>query len=147
MNSFEERINLKFPLEFLSKEICSAYNLGDFVSNKLIKIGYEDYNYILTTKKGKYVVKVFSNLRTDKDCQNLAGRCSIPSQHGVSCPKIYEINGKTLFVTTINNVKFRLLVMDFINGKDYFTLDELPKGKVSVFGLSSEVLSHIKYFI
>ena len=54
MKEFEERINLNFPLEVLSKEICNKYNLGKFIDNKLIEIGYEDYNYILTTSKGKF---------------------------------------------------------------------------------------------
>ena len=126
MNEFEKRINLNFPLEILSQEICKQYNLGKFIDNQLIKIGYEDYNYILTTSKGKFVVKVFSNLRTDKDCQNLADRGSIPHKHGFSCPKIYETSQGNLFATTVNGVKFRLLVMDYIDGKDFFTLDELP---------------------
>lgn len=126
MNDFEKRINLNFPLEILSQEICKQYNLGKSIDNQLIKIGYEDYNYILTTSKGKFVVKVFSNLRTDKDCQNLADRGSIPHKHGFSCPKIYETSQGNLFATTVNGVKFRLLVMDYIDGKDFFTLDELP---------------------
>lgn len=116
MNNFEERINLNFPLEVLSKEVCKEYDLGTFVDNKLIEIGYEDYNYILTTSKGKFVVKVFSNLRTDEDCQNLADRGSVPHKYGFSCPEIYEANGKNLLVTTLNNVKFRLLVMEYIRG-------------------------------
>ena len=124
--TFKERINLDFPLEVLSKDVCKEYDLGTFVDNKLIEIGYEDYNYILTTSKGKFVVKVFSNLRTDEDCQNLADRGSAPHKYGFSCPKIYEANGKNLLVTTLNNVKFRLLVMEYINGKDFFTLNELP---------------------
>lgn len=126
MNEFEKRINLNFPLEILSQEVCKQYNLGDFVDNQLIKIGYEDYNYILTTSKGKFVVKVFSNLRTDKDCQNLADRGSIPNKHGFSCPKIYETSQGNLLIIIVNGVKFRLLVMNYIDGKDFFTLNELP---------------------
>ncbi len=38
MNEFEKRINLNFPLEILSQEVCKQYNLGDFVDNQLIKI-------------------------------------------------------------------------------------------------------------
>lgn len=126
MNEFEKRINLNFPLEILSQEICKQYNLGQFIDNQLIKIGYEDYNYILTTSKCKFVVKVFSNLRTDKDCKNLADRGSIPHKHGFSCPKIYETSQGNLLITIVNGVKFRLLVMDYIDGKDFFSLNELP---------------------
>ena len=127
--AFEERINLNFPLEILSKEICKVYELGNFVENKLIEIGYEDYNYVLTTNKGKFVVKVFSNLRTDEDCNNLANRASIPEKYGFSCPKILQMSGggdSNLYITTINNVKFRLIVMEYVSGKDFFTLNELP---------------------
>ena len=130
---FEERINLNFPLEILSKELCEKYNLGSFVGNDLIEIGYEDYNYILSTNKGKFVVKVFSNLRTDKDCECLAERAYIPNNFGFSCPQIYKINGKFLYTTTINNIKFRLIVMEFIDGKDFFTLNKLPSIKDLIF--------------
>ena len=108
MNEFEKRINLNFPLEILSQEICKQYNLGKFIDNQLIKIGYEDYNYILTTSKGKFVVKVFSNLRTDKDCQNLADRGSIPNKHGFSCPKIYETSQGNLFAVGKNPIYVHL---------------------------------------
>lgn len=80
MNEFEVRIGLDFPLEHLSKEICEVYNLGQFVSNKLIEIGYEDYNFILQTSMGKYVVKVFSNERSDTDAQNLVNRALVAYQ-------------------------------------------------------------------
>lgn len=146
MNEFEKRINLNFPLEILSQEICKQYNLGKFMDNQLIKIGYEDYNYILTTSKGKFVVKVFSNLRTDKDCQNLADRGSIPHKHGFSCPKIYETSQGNLFATTVNGVKFRLLVMDYIDGKDFFTLDELPsEEKLKIIAQETAKLNLIDY--
>ena len=126
MNDFEKRINLNFPLEILSKEICKNYNLGEFIKNELIKIGYEDYNYILTTNTGKYVVKVFSNLRTDEDCQNLADRASIPKKFNVSSPNIFDVNGKNLYIINLKNIKFRLIVMEYIDGKDFYTLNKLP---------------------
>ena len=67
-----------------------------------------------------------SNLRSDEDCQNLADRGSVPRIYGFFCPNIYQVNGKNLYICTINNIKFRLLVMEYINGKDFFTLNELP---------------------
>ncbi len=146
MNDFAKRINLNFPLENLSQKVCEQYNLGVFLNNKLIKIGYEDFNYILTTNKGKYVVKVFSNLRTDKDCQNLANRASIPSKYGVSCPKIYEVNSENLLITNINNTKFRLLVMDYINGKDFYSLNTLPtKTELKIIARETAKLNLIEY--
>ena len=127
MKEFESRINLNIPLEHLSQIICNEYNLGDFVDNQLIEIGYEDYNYILTTKNGKYVVKVFSNDRTDNNAQELAERAYVAYENGVSCPKIHKTkDNKCLLFLSLGSVEFRLLVMDYINGKDFFSLKELP---------------------
>lgn len=146
MNDFERRINLNFSLELLSKEVCKVYKIGNFIENKLIEIGYEDFNYILTTSKGKFVVKVFSNSRTDKDCQNLADRGSIPQKKGFSCPKIYEIDGKNLFTTILNGTKFRLLVMDYINGKDFYSLNTLPtETELKIIAKETAKLNQIDY--
>jgi len=59
LQDFDKRINLNTGLENISKEICTIYGLGDFVSNEIIPIGYEDYNYYLTTSDNKYCVKIF----------------------------------------------------------------------------------------
>ncbi len=127
MKEFESRINLNFPLEDLSMKICKEYCLGKFKSNKLIEIGYEDYNYVLTTNKGKYVVKVFSDERTDTNAYEFAERASIAYEKSVSCPKIYKTkDDKTLLVLSLGSTKFRLIVMDYINGKNFFLLKELP---------------------
>ena len=54
---FYDRINLNTNLENISKEICKKYNLGEYISDELILVGYEDFNYTLNTTKGKYCVK------------------------------------------------------------------------------------------
>lgn len=130
MKEYESRINLNISLEHLSQIVCKEYNLGEFVDNQLIEIGYEDYNYILTTKNGKYVVKVFSNDRTYNNALELAERAHVAFENGVSCPRIHKTkDNKCLFLLSLGNVEFRLLVMDYINGKDFFTLKELPNNK------------------
>ena len=58
LQDFNKRIGLNTKLDNISKEICNIYNLGNFISNDLITIGYEDYNYILTSSQGKYCVKI-----------------------------------------------------------------------------------------
>ncbi len=61
LKDFNKRIGLNTDLKNISIEICKLYNLGDFISNELIEIGYEDYNYFLTTSVGKYCVKIATN--------------------------------------------------------------------------------------
>lgn len=43
IQDFNKRIELNTDLENISREICRYYNLGNFISNELIAIGYEDY--------------------------------------------------------------------------------------------------------
>ena len=67
LQDFNKRIELNTDLKNISVQICNYYDLGVFISNELIEIGYEDYNYYLTTSKGKYCVKIFSKIRTSED--------------------------------------------------------------------------------
>lgn len=146
MNNFNKRINLNVPLKDLSLIVCSQYNLGEFINDKLIKIGYEDYNYILTTSKGKFVVKVFSNERTDEDCVHLAERASVPIDYGLSCPKIYKVDNNALSIISLKDNKYRLIVMDYIDGKDFFTLQQLPnEHEIKLIAQELAKLNQIQY--
>lgn len=147
MKKFEERINLNTSLDVLSKEICKSYGFGDFSSSKLIKIGYEDYNFILTTiDNEKYLVKIFSTLRSDEDAINLANRACVGYENGVSCPKIYKINGNTLLKLTIDDVIYRIMVMEYIDGKDFYSLGHLPnKKELALIGQELAKLNSIEY--
>ncbi len=40
LQDFNKRIGLNTDLKNISEQICNKYNLGNFVSNKLITIGY-----------------------------------------------------------------------------------------------------------
>ena len=126
MDNFKKRINLNTSLSELAKNVCEKYKLGEFKSCRAIKIGYEDFNFILTTDSDKYVVKVFNKNRTDEDCENLAKRASLPYEKGFSCPKIYKCGRKLVYMGDINGNKYRLLVMEYINGKDFYSLQKLP---------------------
>lgn len=42
LQDFNKRIGLNTDLKNISELICNKYNLGNFVSNELITIGYED---------------------------------------------------------------------------------------------------------
>ena len=64
VQEFYERINLKTDLSKLAEIICQKYNLGEYIFEEIILVGYEDFNFILTTNKGKYCVKVFNKDRT-----------------------------------------------------------------------------------
>jgi len=39
---FKSMINYSGDIEVLSRKICDDYKLGDFVSNKIVLLGYEE---------------------------------------------------------------------------------------------------------
>ncbi len=90
LQDFNKRIALNTDLENISREICKAYDLGDFVSNELITIGYEDYNYYLTTSKGKYCVKIFNKERTKEDVENYLARIKAVANSDVQKRKVIQ---------------------------------------------------------
>ena len=51
---FANRINLNTDLSNISKIICNKYNLGEYISDAVITVGYEDFNYTLEKIMQKY---------------------------------------------------------------------------------------------
>lgn len=126
---FYDRINLNTNLENISKEICKKYNLDDYISDELILVGYEDFNYILNTTKGKYCVKIFNKERTNKDVNNYIDRIKLASTLNINTPKIYRVKNNCLQIIDINNNQYRLCVFEYVNGKSFYDLNEIPTEK------------------
>ena len=111
---FCERINLKTDLSKLAEIICKKYNLGEYISEEIILVGYEDFNFILTTNKGKYCVKVFNKDRTFEDVNMYIDRIKLANKLKVNTPKVYECNRDILCE-----------IEQHLNENDYKKLDEL----------------------
>lgn len=92
LQDFNKRIGLNTDLKNISQQICEIYKLGNFISNELITIGYEDYNYYLTTSTGKYCVKIFNTNRTKEDIKNYLDRIRAVANSEISSPKPLLIN-------------------------------------------------------
>ena len=103
LQDFNKRIGLNTKLDNISKEISNIYKLGDFISNDLITIGYEDYNYILTTSKGRYCVKIFNKERNKKNLNNYLERIRIISDSDVKSPKPLKVNGNINYCLNYEN--------------------------------------------
>jgi len=118
---FKQRIGFNGDLKEISKIICRDFNLGDFIDCKIILIGYEDFNFSLKTTNGKFFVKIFSNERTLDDCKRNVDVVVKSIEAGISVPKLYKSEQGYLHILKSNQSTLRLCVMDFIDGKDFFT--------------------------
>lgn len=130
LKEFNKRINLNTDLNNISKQICIQYDLGEFVSNELITIGYEDYNYYLTTSKGKYCVKIFNKERTKDDIKNYLDRIRAIANSEINSPKPLIVNNDIVLSLNYDNNYYDICVFEYINGKNYYEIGEKPNGDI-----------------
>lgn len=131
---YYNRIDTIEDINILSKLVCEEYELGVFKDTYVIEIGYEDFNAVITTSIGKFLMKVFRNSRTDKEVEECINRSYIAFENNVKTPKIYK-NSKNELISIIEylNSRFRLCVIEYIDGNNFFelnkktTLEELRK--------------------
>ncbi len=127
MNRFYKRIDYIEDISILAKEVCKRYNLGAFVNASLIEVGYEDFNVKLETEKGKCLLKVFNNNRSNLEVMECVNRTDIAGINGVCTPKVYRDSEERRYSTiTIGESRFRVALLEFINGKNFFELNEKP---------------------
>jgi len=124
LQDFNKRIGLNTDLKNISEQICSQYNLGGFISNELITIEYEDYNYYLTTTKGKYCVKIFNNIRTRQDIVNYLERIRVVANSQINAPKPLKINNDIVLELDYKKNHYDICVFEYIDGKNYFELNQ-----------------------
>ena len=120
MDDFSKRIGLNTELKNISLEVCKNYKLGEFVSNEVITMGYEDYTYKLTTSKGDFCVKIFNKNRSLDDIKLFMDRLKVISNSKVSSPKMLSVNDDTLFVLDYEGNIYNICVFEFVYGKNLF---------------------------
>lgn len=59
---YYNRIDTIEDINILSKLVCEEYELGVFKDTYVIEIGYEDFNAVITTSIGKFLMKVLEIL-------------------------------------------------------------------------------------
>jgi len=127
MNRYYSRIDAIDNIDILSKKVCLEYNLGQFLTTTVIEIGYEDFNAIIETINGKYVMKVFRNSRSDNEAYDCIYRTERAGEIGVNTPKVYHNSqGAIMSVIRIKDSRFKLALIEYIDGKDFFTMQEKP---------------------
>ncbi len=126
---FWKRINFKGKLDDISQIVCKEYSLGNLISNKIVFIGYEDFNYILHTDQGKFFVKVFANFRSQDECKRYIEVMTVAVKSKVSTPKIYKSKQGSMCTIKQDNNLLNLCVLEYIDGNSLFAMKELPNEK------------------
>ncbi|HBA37195.1 MAG TPA: hypothetical protein DCY94_00595 [Firmicutes bacterium] len=121
--NFYERIHNVKNLKLLAERICQHYNLGDLIGQKHIEVGYEDFNMEIETTTGKYFAKIFNKSRPQREQMRLAEILKKTVSNQVRTPKIYEVDGDTIFTVEIENVKLSIILMEYIDGENMLFLN------------------------
>lgn len=123
---FRKRIDYQGDLQKLFQRVSEDYNFGKLISYTVLLQGYEDFNTIINTEKGKYFVKIFAKFRNKEDVQQYVNIMHTAVNNGVSHPKLITSSTGYLYTVTFDKVDIRLAVMEYIDGKDFFLLKEKP---------------------
>lgn len=121
MEDFFERIDVKSSLSEIAREICSKCNIEDYLSSKIVEVGYEDFNFIIETKNQKYFVKIFHKGRSSQDCNNYMDRISLSNKIDINTPKIICFDS-----VKIEDKDLKFVVFEYINGKSFLDLNKMP---------------------
>ena len=122
MENFSERINYKGKLQDIAAIVVERYSFGKPLSCKLVLAGYEDFNFVLETAKGKYFVKVFASFRTEQECLRYVEVMVRAGQEGISTPKLLQAGGQYLCSSVVKGTPLRLCAMEYIDGDTYMIL-------------------------
>lgn len=123
---FYNRIDYKGPIENILKKVAQDFKLGVFVSYKLVPFGYEDFNLVLKTNKGKFFVKIFGSFRSRQECKQYVHIMKLAYANGIHYPSLCSWGKKHLYELKIDNIILRLIVQEFIDGKNFIQLGTIP---------------------
>ncbi len=91
------------------------FNLGKIISFKGIKKGIENTNYLIRTKKNKYILTIFEKRVQKRDLPFFMSLMDKLNNHNINCPKPQK-NKMGNYLITIKNKPAS--IVSFVEGKD-----------------------------
>jgi len=95
--------------------IEQKFNLGKIISFKGIKKGIENTNYLIRTKKNKYILTIFEKRVQKRDLPFFMSLMDKLNNHNINCPKPQK-NKIGNYLITIKNKPAS--IVSFVEGKD-----------------------------
>ena len=71
MNNIFDRIGKVINIKKLSCIVCDLYELNEYKSYRIIKIGCDDFSFYLETRTEQYVVKILHRRKNSQDIKKL----------------------------------------------------------------------------
>ncbi len=128
-HKFQERIGYSGDLSVLATKVCQDFKIGEYESHKVITVGYEDLNIILETSQDRFLVKALANFRDQADRERYLQIMQAVNEAGVSHPKLFKSEQGYLHNMDIDGAEVFMFVMQFVDGKTFYDLQEKPTEK------------------
>lgn len=120
----QERVAYKGDIKPVFDRVANDFELGAIHSFSPATVGYEDFNVLLETEKGKHFVKVFSEYRTPADIDRLEEIMQAVLSKGVRHPKIYEFDSRLQYRDQTSGLT--MMVMEHIPGQTFYDTQRVP---------------------
>ena len=143
-----QRINNFNDIEGISKTICKEYGFEEYTGYKIIEIGYEDFNYVLSTSSKNYFIKILNTDRTNSSCDRLVKILSIAIKNGINVPKLYKTDNSYLYKYKRGDFELKLIVMEYIEGHTFYELErDLTDKEIKEVAITAANLNRINFEI
>jgi Ser/Thr protein kinase RdoA (MazF antagonist) len=119
-NTFQNRIGYSGDIKPVLFQVCNDYSIGEYISHKVIPIGYEDFNLVLVTNKGKYFIKMFATFRDEAEIQRYVEVMVKALEAGIQHPKLFKASQGYLHKITEQGFQISLCVMEYIDGISFY---------------------------
>lgn len=117
---FQQRIGFEGDLTPFLQKVCDDYKLGKYISYKIVPVGYEDFNVILSTDSDTFFLKFLAKFRSGEACERYVDVMVKAIQSGVKHPKLLKIKDDYLYQAPADGTAIRLCVMEYIDGVSFY---------------------------
>lgn len=118
-----DRLSYTGDLTPVVERVCEAYGIGKLMATSIVEVGYEDCNVIIETDQSKFVAKMFAKTRTPEEISRYTTIMRKVVEAGVNHPALLTTDADEVVYTEGG---ITLVLMQFIEGKTYFELDQAP---------------------
>ncbi len=97
---------------------AGAFDLGRYEHHEVKQNGYEDFNSVLITDRGRTFIKCFAHWRKDEDCRRYMDIVSAAVDvAGVRAPRLFPLSdGEKVLTVDTGETPLRLCVMQYLDG-------------------------------
>ncbi|HEC64791.1 MAG TPA: hypothetical protein ENI23_05835 [bacterium] len=115
-----KRVSLKLGLREVIVHVLGDYDVGSYKEHEPLFVGHEEFNCIVNTSKGKYVIKFFNKGKKLAIAESNIKAMLEFDKADIPVPKMQRANGGEVLYKMKESIgKGLLFIMDYFDGKTF----------------------------